>query len=91
MAHGTHGITGAADTVMGLFRDRSDTRARLEVAGRDIEERSLALEADPNTRGWRLIGDTTEVQTTELQQAIFDVIARGEIISQFRSGSPSEE
>lgn len=43
---GTHGVTGAADTIMVLKRSRNSSAATLDVTGRDIEERQLALDKE---------------------------------------------
>lgn len=52
---GTNGIAGAADALLVLTRSRGRADARLNITGRDLEERTEALDfhAEPIT-GWRL-------------------------------------
>ncbi|HEX9343412.1 MAG TPA: AAA family ATPase, partial [Actinomycetota bacterium] len=52
---GTHGLAGAADSVLVLTRDRSERAGLLKVAGRDIPEGEYALVFDDG-RHWRLDG-----------------------------------
>jgi len=52
---GTHGLAGAADSVLVLTRDRSEHAGLLKVAGRDIPEGEYALVFDDG-RHWRLDG-----------------------------------
>jgi AAA domain/Transcriptional regulator, AbiEi antitoxin len=40
---GTHGLAGAADTILVLTRDRGETAALLQVTGRDVPEGEYAL------------------------------------------------
>jgi AAA domain len=40
---GTHGLAGAADTILVVTRDRAETAARLQVTGRDVPEGEYAL------------------------------------------------
>lgn len=52
---GTHGLAGAADTVVVLVRKRQSTEGTLKVTGRDVPEDSYALTvADGKT--WQLEG-----------------------------------
>lgn len=61
---------GAADALMGLYRQRGQTDATLKTTGRDIEERELAVKFDQVTGCWQLLGDREEVLQGEQQQAI---------------------
>lgn len=53
---GTHGLAGAADTILALQRDRQSTEAILAVTGRDVEEAEYGLNF--NGSGWQLAGNT---------------------------------
>jgi hypothetical protein len=58
---GSTGLSGAADGVLLLKRDRGRGDAYLHVDGRDIEEPAeLALTWNPNTACWTLAGDADE-------------------------------
>ena len=52
---GSHGITGAADTVLVLRRSRGSADAVLHVTGRDVEEEDYALRFMAGA--WELTGD----------------------------------
>jgi DNA-binding transcriptional ArsR family regulator len=53
---GTGGIAAAIDTVWALKR-KPEGEATLDVLGREIEERTLALHFDQEPFGWRVLGD----------------------------------
>lgn len=55
---GTNGISGAADTMMVLYKaKRSDAQTTLYVTGRDIESSDTVVEFDKNTYRWQVMGD----------------------------------
>lgn len=56
---GTHGLAGAADAVMVLQRPRHSSDAVLQVTGRDIPERSYALQRT-GIGAWQLDGRDLE-------------------------------
>ena len=66
--------TGAADGLLGLYRQRGQQDATLKVTGRDIEERELAVKFDQVTGCWQLLGDREEVQQGEQVQAIVNML-----------------
>lgn len=75
LVSGTFGLTGAADAVLVLARDRRQADATLSIVGRDLEERELALRLDmagPNP--WTLIGDADEVQRSEERRAVLSTL-----------------
>jgi hypothetical protein len=53
---GTHGLAGAADTIMVLCRDRQETSGLLKVTGRDIPEGEYAVVFRDGC-SWQLDGD----------------------------------
>jgi hypothetical protein len=60
---GSTGLTGAADAIAVLMRPRGTKEAVLHVTGRDIQEKSLALQFNPLDCTWSLVG---EVEKSEL-------------------------
>ncbi len=52
---GTHGLAGAADSVLVMKRSRGNADAELHITGRDIQERSLALRFAPEVGSWSLL------------------------------------
>lgn len=54
-----------ADAVIGIFRKRGERGATLKVVGRDMEDQVLAIEMDPVTCSWQLLGDAEEVRRSD--------------------------
>ena len=71
---GTHGLAGAADTVLVLKRSRGRADAELHVTGRDIEERALALRFSSDVGTWALLGDAQEWTLSQTRHSILDAI-----------------
>lgn len=60
---GSAGITGCADTIISLRRDRCSTHGTLRITGRDVEEKDYSMKLDGF--GWFLEGESG--QELELQ------------------------
>ncbi len=76
---GTSGLTGVADSVLGLFRDRGRADAVLKGTGRDMDEFEIALRFDNGN--WSHLGEASDYRVSE---------ERGEIIALFRElGEPT--
>jgi hypothetical protein len=72
---GSTGLSGAADGVLVLKRDRGRADAYLHVTGREIEEEAeLALRWDPDTAGWTLAGDAAEYRLNEERTRVLRVL-----------------
>lgn len=69
---GSMGITGAADTVMVLRRDRNDDEGVLHITGRDVGEQAIALAFDRGT--WKYKGEANTVRATETQNEILEMM-----------------
>src|SRR5262245_18417262 len=69
---GSTGVTGAADTMMVLVRERSQAdnsqtgNVPLHVTGRDMEEQRWAMEFQAGT--WKIIGTASEVFISNVRQ-----------------------
>jgi len=61
---GTTGLTGAADTLISLSREKETVDAVLYVRGRDVEERQLALQWDKELTAWVLVGESKDFAKT---------------------------
>ena len=60
---GTTGITGAADTMMTLSKEkRFEDKTILSLTGRDIEGGEFMLESDKETHIWQVIGNQDELE-----------------------------
>jgi hypothetical protein len=72
---GSHGLTGGADGVLVLKRERGRADAFLFVTGRDIEqERELALSWDATTASWRIAGDAEEYRGSKERAEIVECL-----------------
>jgi hypothetical protein len=72
---GSTGLSGGADGVLVLRKDRGKADAFLYVTGREIEEeRELALRWDPDLTGWVLVGDAEEHRLSEERAEILRVL-----------------
>lgn len=69
---GSQAVTGAADTLLGLFRERGQMDATLRVVSREIEERDIALKMD-NGR-WESMGDAAAYRVTVERLEILDAL-----------------
>jgi hypothetical protein len=57
---GTHGLAGAADTVLVLERPRATAHGVLHVTGRDVDETDYPLSFDPAAGAWSLLDGPPE-------------------------------
>lgn len=71
---GTTGLTGCADSIWILGRERGRADANLLVTGRDFEEQDVALEFDPNQGLWRFLGSADEYRRSSQRQEIIEVL-----------------
>jgi len=71
---GTTGLTGAADTVWVLRRDRGRMDATLFITGRDTEEQETALQFDPSLGLWCLLGSAEEYRMSQERQAVLALL-----------------
>ena len=73
---GSTGLTGVADVVLVLTRQRGEADAVLHVVGRDIGEGSHALQFDPQRGLWSLLGSAEMYALTKERQTILAYLAR---------------
>jgi hypothetical protein len=72
---GSTGLSGGADGVLVLKRDRGRADAYLHVTGREIEEEAeLALRWDADLASWTLVGDAEEYRISKERQDIVRVL-----------------
>jgi hypothetical protein len=74
MVSGSTGLTGAADNVALLLRDRSRADAILYLGGREVEDQELALKFESEHGSWVIMGPADEYQLTEERQQILDLL-----------------
>src|SRR5215212_725841 len=76
---GSTGLSGGADGILVLKRDREQADAYLHVTGREIEEESeLALRWDTDLASWTLVGDAEEYRISKERQDIVRVLEEAE-------------
>lgn len=73
---GTTGLTGAADALLVLERQRGTPDAVLHVTGRDVEEAEYALRFDSELGSWACIGGAAEIRLTRERQEVLDFLRR---------------
>ena len=70
---GTMGLSGAADSILVLKKERTKRDATLFMTGRDIDEQEVNLRFDPITAAWSLLGqslsDERQAVVTALKKA----------------------
>jgi archaellum biogenesis ATPase FlaH len=71
---GTTAITGAADCTWILSRDRNDDEGRLNITGRDIEEKELILSFQTLTCQWRVVGEAEEIDGSDEEHDVINTI-----------------
>lgn len=71
---GSTGLTGSADTLLLLKRDRGQHDAALKATGRDIEESETALRFDGDTGRWTRLGPADEYRQSETQRKIWRAV-----------------
>jgi hypothetical protein len=71
---GTLGLSGAADSIIVMKRDRHKKEATLFITGRDVDEQELAITADIKGGIWRKLGDATEHRLSRERQDILTLL-----------------
>lgn len=69
---GSQAITGAADTLLGLYRERGQMDATLRTVSRDVDELELALKF--NGGRWEFMGPAQDYRHTVERTAILDAL-----------------
>lgn len=73
---GSNGLTGAADAILVAKRLRNSATAELHLTGRDVEERSYALEWLAESCTWGLLEEPVEViKLSDTRRRILDHLA----------------
>ena len=65
---GSQGISGAADTIFSLKRERNSNMGTLHRTGRDVEEKDFIMKLDGF--GWQLMGEAEEFTMPEWKSQI---------------------
>ena len=74
---GSTGLSGGADAIWVLKRDRGRADGYLHVTGREVEEEAeLALRWDPDLASWTLVGDAEEYRLSEERRAVLGALGR---------------
>ena len=72
---GSTGLSGGADGIMVLKRDRGKADAYLHVTGREIEEEAeLALRWDASVASWTLAGDAEEYRLSQERRSVLKTL-----------------
>ena len=71
---GTLGLSGAADGVAVLRRERGRHDATLFLTGRDVDEREIALRWEPQYALWSILGDAEKYRVGKERQDVLDLL-----------------
>ena len=71
---GSMANTGTADTAMVLSRGRVTNQGKLQITGRDVIERCLALEYHEDFGSWQVIGDYKMSNISPQRKEIIDLL-----------------
>ena len=76
---GSQGISGAADTIFSLKRERNSNLGTLHRTGRDVEEKDFIVKLDGY--GWTLQGEAEQFTTPEWKRQILDFLKNNPTIT----------
>jgi RecA-family ATPase len=71
---GSMGVTASADSIIRFTRKRGGTSGKIDIATREGEERSYALEGDYKMKKWLWVGDAEKVFMSEARNEILDYL-----------------
>lgn len=71
---GSYGLTGAADGIWSLKRERGRADATLFVTGRDVDEQELALKWDSLIGCWSVMGEASEYRLSQERAEILEAL-----------------
>lgn len=71
---GSYGLTGAADGIWSLKRERGRADATLFVTGRDVDEQELALKWDALIGCWSLMGEAGEYRLSQERAEVLEAL-----------------
>lgn len=87
---GTAGITGAADTLITMSRDkRDDVSTKLSIVGRDVEPQDFQIQFNKDICRWHMLGTNDEVEEKKAIEEYNNnplVLTIKKIMSQNRDG-----
>lgn len=75
---GSVAVTGAADTVLALSRERGNRDGVLQLTGRDVDEQTLAMKFDADMGMWEVLGDADEIQSNDERQELYDLLSESD-------------
>lgn len=76
LVSGTTGLTGAADAILILRRERTHADGALFVTGRDLAECDLAVRFDSTLGRWTVLGDASDLRLSPERRRIVDLLRR---------------
>ena len=76
--YGSSGLTGAADSIMFLDRERGADLAIFHATGRDIDDLSVAIRLDRQSCAWHVEGDAEIVKLNSERREIYDILVNAE-------------
>ncbi|MEI7686570.1 MAG: AAA family ATPase, partial [Planctomycetota bacterium] len=77
---GTMGLSGAADAMIVLRRERGRSDAVLHITGRDVEESEIAIDWNAEAARWTVCGDAEKFRMTKEAGEVFDVVDKSRCV-----------
>lgn len=71
---GSHGLTGAADTI--IILKRTTNGVTLHARGRDIEEQELAIQFNRDNCKWAILGTAQEIKRSDERTRIIEALKK---------------
>ncbi|AFM27821.1 bifunctional DNA primase/polymerase [Desulfomonile tiedjei] len=75
---GSTALTGAADSILILERDRLSTEGTIFVSGRDIEEKKHSVAFDVESLTWSYLGEASDVKRSSEANEVRDILRASE-------------
>jgi hypothetical protein len=73
---GSVALSGVADGILVLRRERGQLDASLQITGRDVEEQELALKWEPEYCQWNILGNADEHRMSKERTDVLDLLRR---------------
>lgn len=76
---GSAGLSGSADTLFVLKRNRTDNNGILRRTGRDVEEKDFSMQLDGF--GWKLLGDAEDFTMPTWKKQVLDYLKEHDTVT----------
>lgn len=86
---GSSAIGATADTILGLYRERGEREATLQMVSRDLDEGELRLEFDSvSTCSWQYLGDEGAIVKSDAEEEALEAV---QMLEEATAGAVAKE